>query len=115
MKQLIALFGILLCLLGLIGCNNKSNNNNFQNNDRETLKSYYQNNDGTWQTGDYSYKYRQEIKGRMPNASIDITFVYLSNLETITFQQAWMAAGLSSNTKDYFDIKDAVLVEIKTE
>ena len=54
-----------------------------------------------------------EISGRMPNSSDDITFVYLSNLETITFEQAWKAAGYSSNTADYFNVKDAVLIETK--
>jgi hypothetical protein len=31
----------------------------------------------------------------------------------ITFDQAWKAAGLSSNMDDYFDPKDAVLVAMK--
>ena len=37
-------------------------------------------------------------------------FVYLSNLEKITFDQAYKAAGVSSNTNDYFAVEDAVLV-----
>lgn len=51
----------------------------------------------------------------MPNAAVDSTFVYLSNIKDITFGQAWKAAGFSNNTDDYFDVKDAVLVEIKTK
>ena len=31
----------------------------------------------------------------------------------ISFDQAWKAAGLSSNMDDYFDRKDAVLVAMK--
>ena len=49
----------------------------------------------------------------MGGAVKDSTFVYLSNIEDISFDQAWKAAGLSSNMDDYFDRKDAVLVAMK--
>ena len=75
---------------------------------------YYKNKDGTWEHNGNTYKYRLEIWGRMPNASSDTTFVYLSNLETITFEKAWKAAGYSNNSADYFAVEDAVLVETKT-
>ena len=75
--------------------------------------TYYKMSDGTWQKDNISYKYRLEISGRMPNAVKDSTFVYLSNLESITFEQAWKAAGFSSHTADYFSVEDAVLVEWK--
>lgn len=44
---------------------------------------------------------------------MDSTYVYLSNIESISFDEAWKAAGLSSNMDDYFDPKDAVCVAIK--
>ena len=69
--------------------------------------------DGTWKTDDYSYQYRLEITGRMNNAAKDSTFVFLSNIETITFDQAWKASGFSSNLNDYFDIEDAKFVALK--
>ena len=78
-----------------------------------TMVRYYEMSDGTWQTDDHTYKYRLEISGRMNNAAKDSTFVYLSNLYSITFEQAYMAAGLSSNMDDYFDPEDAVLVAMK--
>ena len=71
--------------------------------------------DGTWECDGHTYKYRLEIKGTMPDAAVSSTFVYLSNLETITFEQAWNAAGLSSNSEAYFSVEDAVLVEWTTE
>ena len=74
-------------------------------------KTYHALSDGTWQINGQNYKYRLEISGRMPSATVDATFVYLSNLETITFDQAWKAAGLSSHTDDYFAPEEAVLVE----
>lgn len=79
------------------------------------LKDYTENSDGTFEADGIVYKYKLGISGRMPNASKDSFFVYLSNLENITFEQAWKAAGLSSNSNDYFDVKDAVLVEWRTE
>ena len=78
-----------------------------------TLVRYYEMTDGTWKTDDNTYKYRLEITGRMDGASKDSTFVYLSNIEDIPFERAYMAAGLSSNLDDYFDPSEAVLVAIK--
>jgi len=79
------------------------------------LKEYYALSDGTWLADGHRYLYRLEISGRMNNAAAGSTFVYLSNLETITFDQAWKAAGLSSNTADYFSPEEAVLVEHKID
>ena len=78
-----------------------------------TMMPYYEMSDGTWRTDKHVYRYRLEITGRMNNAAKDSTFVYLSNIEDISFDRAWKAAGLSSNSEDYFDEADAVLVAIK--
>ena len=92
---------------------------NFDSGPIETVygnfKTYYKNTDGTWQVGGRNYKYRLVIRGRMPNAVADSTFVYLSNIENISFNRAWLAAGLSSNTEDYFSLDEAVLVEFTTD
>ena len=77
--------------------------------------TYYQLSDGTWKADGHTYQYKLEISGRTPNAIKDSTFVYLSNIENITFEQAWKAAGLSSNLDDYFDVEEAVLVEWRVE
>ena len=92
---------------------------NFDSGPIETIygnfKTYYKNTNGTWQVGGRNYKYRLVITGRMPNAVADSTFVYLSNIENISFNRAWLAAGYSSNTKDYFSLDEAVLVEYTTD
>ena len=75
------------------------------------MKTYCIMPDGTWQCEGCSYEHRAVISGKMPNAAKETTFVYLSNLEVITFEQAWKADGLSSNTADYFDVNEAVLVD----
>jgi len=79
------------------------------------LKEYTEWSDGTWRCGENTYRYRLEISGRMPDAAVDSTFVYLSNLEEISFERAWRAAGLSSSTEDYFSPEEAVLVECRME
>ncbi len=76
------------------------------------MKTYYEMSDGTWMCDDIIYQYRLEITGRMPNAAADSTFVYLSNIEEISFEQAYKAAGVSSSTEDYFSPEEAVLVEM---
>lgn len=77
------------------------------------LKTYYEMSDGTWKCDNNTYMYRLEITGRMPNATKDSCFIYLSNIEEISFEQAYMSAGLSSNFKDYFSSEEAVLVEMR--
>ena len=77
------------------------------------MQTYYEMRDGTWKCGDHTYTYRLEISGRMPNAAKDSTFVYLSNIESISFERAYMAAGVSSNSADYFSPEEAVLVEMR--
>ena len=77
------------------------------------IKTYYQMTDGTWFCDGYSYQYRLDIKGRLHNAACDSEYVYLSNIPEISFEQAWKASGLSSDTNDYFQTQEAVLVEMK--
>lgn len=112
MKKVIVIPLLILSLLLLLGCTVKSNTEVI-NTINTSSKTYSQMSDGTWQCDGYSYKYRLEISGRMNNATADSTFVYLSNIEEISFEQAWKAAGLGSNTNDYFSKEEAVLVDLK--
>ena len=111
MKKLIVIVLTLVLINGLSGCGKQSIKpiNTIEGN----LKTYFEMSDGTWQWEEHTYKYRLEISGRTHNAVKDSTFVYLSNIENITFDQAWKAAGLSSYSGDYFDVEDALLVEMK--
>ena len=79
------------------------------------LKTYYEMSDGTWQYDGKSYQHRLEISGKMSGTAVTSTFVYLTNFENMTFQQAWKAAGFSSSLSEYFSPEDAVLVEWRTE
>ena len=73
-------------------------------------KLHYKNLNDEWVCGEYKYKYRLEITGRMNNAAKSTTYIVLSNTENITFDQTWKASGFSSNLADYFDPSVAVIV-----
>ena len=127
MKKIIRVLLITLLLPGLVGCSQKEPSvvqtyeatdselvdEYWENNELVTFVSYYEMSDGTWKTDDFAYQYRLEITGRLPNAVKDTTYVYLSNIKDITFEQAWKASGLSSNMNDYFKTEDAALVAMK--
>lgn len=80
------------------------------NEDLVVLKEHYEDLNGEWVCGEYSYEYRLEISGRMNNAAKNITYIVLSNTDNITFEQTWRAAGFSSNLADYFDPEETVIV-----
>ena len=75
--------------------------------------THYEMSDGTWHTDSHTYAHRLELTGRLPSAAADTTFIFLSNIP-ISFDQAWKAAGLSSNLDDYFTPEEAVLVAFGT-
>lgn len=111
MKKLLPrTLSVLICCL-LTGCGNSETPNTIKGN----LRTYDEMPDGTWTCDGYSYQYRLEIKGRLSRAAYDSVYVYLSNVPNISFEQAWKAGGLSSNTADYFTPEEAVLVEMRTE
>lgn len=124
MKKIIRITLITLMLLSLFGCSQKEpsvvktyevtdSELTFENDELVTMAKYYEMSDGTWKTDDYTYQYILEVTGRMNNADKDSTFVFLSNIKDITFEQAWKASGLSSNMDDYFKEEDAKLVAMK--
>ena len=124
MKKIIRITLITLMLLSLFGCSQKEpsvvkayevtdSELTFENDELVTMVKYYEMSDGTWKTDDYTYQYILEVTGRMNNADKDSTFVFLSNIKDITFEQAWKASGLSSNMDDYFKEEDAKLVAMK--
>ena len=109
MKKIIVFAISILYVFSLVGCG-EPKNNEVKKTIEGNMKTYCEMEDGTWNCNDIAYKYRLEIKGRMPNAVCDSVFVYLSNIENISFEQAWKASGLSSHMADYFDVDDAIEV-----
>ncbi len=111
MKKSIAFIVVILCIFLTAGCGAEKGNE-VKKTIAGNVKTYCEMTDGTWFCNDIDYKYRLEISGRLPNAACSSTFVYLSNIEYISFEEAWIASGLGSYSKDYFDVEDAVLVEM---
>ena len=112
-KLLSVIMLILIIIASLTGCQTKSSAVSVKSTIDTGFQPYYEMSDGSWQCDGRTYQYRLEI--RTPQAAADSTFVYLSNLEEISFEQAWKAAGFSSNSEDYFSPKEAILVEWRTE
>lgn len=127
MVRKIAAILLTVMLLSLVGCSQKEvsvvktydvtdselTEECVENNELVTIVKYYEMSDGTWKTDDYTYQYRVEVTGRMNNAAKDSIFVFLSNTKDITFDQAWKASGLSSNTDDYFKEEETKFVAVK--
>ena len=110
MKKIILLLLCAVCIFCMASCQKKAEvSNTIEGN----MKTYCEMSDGTWLCDGQSYQYRLTIKGRLNNAVCDTEYVYLSNQSEITFEQAWKASGLSSNTADYFPTETAVLVEMR--
>ncbi len=111
MKIHIAAILCLFLLLTAVGCGATPSETVVKG----SMKTYSEMPDGTFHCEGSTYQYKLTVSGRIPNAEKDTTFIYLSNIENISFEQAWKASGLSSLSTDYFNPKDAVLVDIKTE
>ena len=107
MKRIRYLAAVFCLLLLLAGCAGEPK----VKQTIEGMKTYAEMTDGTWTCDGRSYAYRLEIRGRLHSAASDSVFVYLSNVPEISFEQAAKAAGLSSNSDDYFAPEEAVLVE----
>ena len=109
MKRIVQILLCIMLAVTVSGCAKKAA---VKNTIEGNMKTYYEMTDGTWMCDGRVYQYRLEINGRMPNAAVDSSFVYLSNIGEITFDQAYKAAGISSNSDDYFSPEEAVLVEM---
>lgn len=128
MKKMVLCLVLFVLVVGMCGCS-QSNETTIKNTFEETplnlmeeyienskeviTTTYYEMSDGTWKTDEHTYQYRLVITGRLNNAAKDITYIILSNIENISFEQAWKASGLSSNSDDYFRAEDAVFVATK--
>ena len=109
MKRIVWMLLCILLAATVSGCARKAA---VKNKIEGNVKTYYEMTDGTWTCDDHPYEYRLEINGRMPNAAVDSSFVYLSNIREISFEQAYRAAGISSDLNDYFSPETAVLTEM---
>ncbi len=72
-------------------------------------KTHHRMDDGLWVWISNAYLYRLEVEGKGPGMEKNTTFLVLTNKKDITFDQVWKAE-FSSNTEDFFDPKETVIV-----
>ena len=95
---------LLIFVIVITGCGSHQKNN------KHNFHTYYSLDDGSWMCEEICYKERLEIKGTIKDH--EVTYILLSNIGDISFEQAELNSGISSNSNDYFDPKDAIMVEI---
>lgn len=109
MRKVILMIIIAAVTFSIAGCGNGIDDKQNVTNEW-TLKEYSQRSDGTWECNGELYQYKLEVSGKMSDAALTSIFVYLSNVEYISFEKAWNMAGLNS---DYREYEDAILVEYR--
>ncbi len=97
---------IIVLILCNTGCSSPRKTKTYDNG----LLTYYSMSDGSWMCDEISYKERLEIKGTINDN--EVTYILLSNIGDITFKQAELNSGISSNSRDYFSPEEAIMVEI---
>ena len=118
MKKSISVILILILLAGMTACAHKEPTvvrtyaADGEQGDSSVFVTYEELSDGTFRADGRIYAKRLTVTGRLSGASADISYTILTNLEDISFEEAWKAGGLSSDTRDYFAPEDAVFVGI---
>lgn len=78
---------------------------------KDAMVPYCEMSDGTWQAEGYTYRYRLELSGTLPNAASSSVYTVLTNAPDFTFDKA--AKSLySSNSDDWLDPEEAVIVDL---
>lgn len=72
---------------------------------------YYQNEDGKWCVNGYEYAERKVLRGVMPMASSEGTYVVLTNDPEITFQEVSNSI-VSNSSNDQLDVDRAYIVRV---
>lgn len=75
-------------------------------------KTYHRMDDGLWVWQSYGYLYRLELTGKGYGSEKNSTYLVLSNRKDVTFEEVWKAE-FSSNTEDFFDPRETVVVARK--
>ena len=104
----------LLCACGEKADGGKENGSyTLEANDNGVLKTYsYSAYLRCYSCEGMKYSYLLTLTGTMPNAAKETTFAVLSNTQDITFEQTYKQY-ISSDTADFFDPAEAVVVEMR--
>lgn len=108
------LLGLVLCACsGSVDGETDRESYTVEANDSGVLRTYsYSATTHCYLCDGIKYTYCLTLSGRMPSAAKDSTYVVLSNVQDVTFEQAYQQF-ISSDTADFFDPRDAVVVEMR--
>ena len=90
----------------------KKSNNTKINAEKRTLKDSSEDEMGLWECDGFTYQYKKELKGKVPDTDSEVTFVVLTNDDSVTFEAAFDSMYSSNNSKR-FDESMTQIVEIK--
>ncbi len=105
MKRAITIV-IIVLILCITGCSSPRKSKAY----KDGIRTYYSLSDGSWLCEEISYKERLEIKGTIKDH--EVTYIYLSNIGDITFRQAELNSGISSNRSICFEPEEAIMVDM---
>ena len=109
MKKTIALF-LMLALTACAAPAAKATNTYSPEMGNSVVMEYSEMSDGTWECNGKSYDFCLSLKGKLPNAEAETTFIVLTNDEALTFDQV-TRSYTSSDSADA--LSNAVIVEMK--
>lgn len=80
----------------------------------DVIKTYYKMDDGTYTVENYSvvYKDRVELVGN-PGGSKTVTLVVLTNIEEVTFDEAWQDVMESDEYNTVLNPKESIVVAMR--
>lgn len=105
------MIGLLTILL--MGCGKTDITKTYKKSENDgIIATYYEMNNGTWQSDDRTYQFRLELTGRMPNAESDSYYVVLTDNENLTFEDVSKSL-YSSLLEDSKIMEGSVIVEMK--
>jgi hypothetical protein len=114
----------LVCSVGTTGCTkkdkegtkitseSKENKKSNVNIVKRVYKEYTEDEMGLWESDGFTYQYKKDLKGNVPDTDEEITFVILTNDDSVTFEQVFNSM-YSSNQDDRLDDSMTLVVEIK--
>ena len=117
MKKILLVSVIIIILVSMNGCKKEETTPSDITVGGETISngnmvSYSQNDDGTYSTTDFTYKYCFVLTGRLPNAATDSSYTILTNDKKVTFDEVSKSL-YSSNSKDWLNESETIIVDMR--
>ncbi|MBE5957770.1 MAG: hypothetical protein E7254_02770 [Lachnospiraceae bacterium] len=79
---------------------------------KRVYKEFKEDEMGLWECDGFTYQYKKELTGVSPDTDEEITFVTLTNDDSVTFEKVYKSM-YSSSAEDRLDDSMTLVVEIK--